>query len=122
MPESPRSQRNLTRRRFLATGASVATAALAGCNGLPGGSKTFETAVHENSGDELSWDFPTQSEAESVGYVEIGREPTFDTDDPIASRGFHFNASVDPTLRTSWNSSPGRSRRRPPTATTSPIW
>lgn len=102
MPESPSPQQDnhagSTRRRFLAAGGVVATAALAGCSGFPGpGSRTLDTVVHENSADELSWDFPMQSDAESIGYVEIRTEPQFDSEGSILSRGFTFNASIDPS-------------------------
>lgn len=100
MPASPRppqdNQGNRTRRQFLATGEVVAAAALSGCNGLLGtGPRTLETAVHENSADELSWDFPDQFDAESIGYVEIHREPQFDSEESMPARGFGFNASSD---------------------------
>ncbi|MEE6209455.1 hypothetical protein U3A55_04670 [Salarchaeum sp. III] len=102
MPESPHSPQddhgNRTRRQFLAAGGVVATAALAGCSGLPGtGSRTLDTVVHENSADELSWDFPGQSNAENIGYVEISRKPQFDSEESIPSRWFTFNASIDPS-------------------------
>jgi hypothetical protein len=102
MPESPHppqdDHENRTRRRFLAVGGVVATAALAGCSVLPGsGSRTLDTVVHENSADELSWDFSGQSDAESIGYVEIGPEQQFDSEGSIPSRGFTFNASIDPS-------------------------
>lgn len=102
MPESPHPPHddhgNRTRRQFLAAGGVVATGALAGCSGLPGtGSRTLDTVVHENSADELSWDFPGQSDAESIGYVEIRRKPQFDSEGSIPSRGFTFNASIEPS-------------------------
>jgi len=89
---------NRTRRRFLAAGGAVATAALAGCSGLPGaGSRNLDTVIHENSSDELQWDFLGQSDGESIGYVEIGPEQQFDSEGSIPSRGFTFNASIDPS-------------------------
>ena len=102
MPESPHPPQNdhgnRTRRQFLAAGGVVATAALAGCSGLPGtGSRTLDTVVHENSADELSWDFPGQSDAESIGYVEIRRKPQFDSEGSIPSRWFTFSASIEPS-------------------------
>ena len=102
MPESPHPPQDdhgsRTRRQFIAAGGVVATAALAGCSGLPGtGSRTLDTVVHENSADELSWDFPVQSDAESMGYVEIRRKPQFDSEGSIQSRWFTFNASIDPS-------------------------
>ena len=59
MPESPHPPQdehgNQTRRTFLAAGGGVAMAALAGCNGLPGGgSQTLDTVVHEDSGAVLA--------------------------------------------------------------------
>jgi len=102
MPDSPyppqNDHGNRTRRQLLATGGMVATAALAGCSGLPGtGPRTLETVVNENSANELSWDFPGQSDAESIGYVEIRRKPQFDSAGSIPSRWFTFNASIDPS-------------------------
>jgi hypothetical protein len=102
MPESPHPPHNdhgnRTRRQFLVAGGVVATAALAGCSGLPGtGSRTLDTVVHKNSADELSWDFPGQSDAESIGYVELRRKPQFDSEGSISSRWFTFNASIDPS-------------------------
>ncbi|WP_233521819.1 MULTISPECIES: twin-arginine translocation signal domain-containing protein [unclassified Haloferax] len=102
MPESPRPPQDdhgsWTRRQFLAAGGVVATGALAGCSGLPGtGPRTLDTVVHENSEDELSWDFPGQSDAESIGYVEIRRKPQFDSEGSIPSLWFTFNASIDPS-------------------------
>ncbi|WEL17617.1 hypothetical protein SVXHr_1449 [Halorhabdus sp. SVX81] len=77
----------------------MVVAALGGCSGLPGtGSRTLDTVVHENSTDELSWDFPGQSDADSIGYVEIRRKPQFDSAGSIPSRWFTFNASIDPSL------------------------
>ena len=73
-------------------------AALAGCSGLPGGgSQTLDTVVHEDSSDKLQWDFPGQSDGESIGYVEIQTEPQFDSTSSIPSRGFTFNASIAPS-------------------------
>lgn len=98
-PHPPRGEHgNRTRRTFLAAGGAVATATLAGCSGLPGaGAQTLDTVVHENSSDKLQWDFPGQSDEESIGYVEIQTEPKFDTEGSIPSRGFTFNASIDPS-------------------------
>jgi hypothetical protein len=102
MPESPNPPEddygNRTRRQFLASGGVVATAALAGCSGLSvTGSQTLDTVVHENSADELSWNFPGQSDVEDIGYVEIRRKPQFDSAGPIPSRWFSFNASIEPS-------------------------
>ena len=102
MPESPHPPQDdhgsRTRRQLLAVGGVVATAALAGCSRLTGtGSRTLNTVVHENSADELSWDFPVSSDAESIGYVEISRRPHFDSEELIPSRWFTFNASIDPS-------------------------
>ena len=90
----------LGRRRFLATVGAVSTSALAGCSGrLPGTNpKSLDAAVHEDSEDELSWNFPAGAAEENrVGYVEIGREPSFDSDGAIPTAGFHCNASIDPS-------------------------
>ena len=62
-----------------------------------GGARTLDTVVHEDSSDQLQWDFPGQPEAESIGYVEIQTESKFDSEGPIPSRGFTFNASIDPS-------------------------
>ena len=91
---------SMRRRRFLAVVGTVTTVTLAGCSGrlLETSPRALDTAVHEDSENELSWDFPPKSaEQDSVGYVEIGREPRFDSDDPIPSAGFHFNASIEPS-------------------------
>jgi len=102
MPESPHppqiEYRKRTRRKFLATGGAVATTALAGCSRLSGTeARTLDTVVHENTSDKLQWDFPAQSETESIGYVEIRTERQFDSTGSIPSRGFIFNASIDPS-------------------------
>ncbi|CQH63396.1 uncharacterized protein HHUB_4065 (plasmid) [Halobacterium hubeiense] len=101
MPESPppRTDRiDRTRRRVLAGGGTVATAALAGCSGLfETGPRTLETVVHEDSAAELSWDFPAQSEAESVGYVEISTNGQSYSDGSVPSAGFTVEVGIDPS-------------------------
>jgi len=101
MPESPRPPRpddgDYSRRRVVAAGGTALTAALAGCTGLSfAGPRTLETAVHEDSADELSWDFPGEPDTTDIGYVELTTNRHADLGGSLPSRAFTVTVGIDP--------------------------